>query len=148
MASIDQETMMKVGAMAIGAVQPFVLRQYADKTYGSLIPQLGVWGTPSALAGIVLGGGATIAALAGMTMGIGIRNPLHQDLLLSYGAPALASTIAMAVSTQVVTATPQAYFAPQAGVQQAGIPSYAPASAAARNYKSLTQPQKNKLSVY
>ena len=137
---------MEIGALAVGAVQPFVLRQYADKQFGSLIPQIGVWGTPSALAGIVLGGGATIAALVGKTMNKGVTNPFHQNLLLAYGVPALAGTIAMAAVTQTVSATPQAYFAPQQ--QQVGLPKMVNGSAAARNYKSLTQPQKNKLSIY
>jgi len=149
MASMQTETLMKVGALAIGAAQPFILRQYADKTYGSLVSQLGVWGTPSALAGIIGGGGATAAALLGMFMGVGVKDPLYQEILLAYGVPALAGSVAMAAVTQTVAtsqAAPQAYFASQQG--QVGIPKHQVGSAAARNYASLTQPQRNKLSVY
>ena len=148
MASMQTETLMKVGALAIGAAQPFILRQYADKTYGSLVSQLGVWGTPSALAGIIGGGGATAAALLGMFMNVGVKDPLYQEILLAYGVPALAGSVAMAAVTNTVSATPQAYYNAQAGVQAVGVPKQVPGSAAARNYASLTQPQKNKMSVY
>ena len=99
MASFEQETAMEIGALVIGAAQPFVLRQYADKTMGSGLPQLGVWGTPSALAGIILGGGATVVALAGKLMNKGVTDPLTQNILLMYGVPALAGSVAMAAVT-------------------------------------------------
>jgi len=144
MASMQNETLMKVGALAIGTAQPYILRNFADVKYGSVIPQLGVYGTPSALAGIIVGGGATAAALIGMFTGKGLTDPLYQEIALAYGVPALTGSVVMAALTQTVasTSTAQAVFRPNAGPQPVGSQ-----SPAARNLASLTPAQRASQSV-
>jgi len=144
MASFEKEVLLEVGALAVGAVQPFVLRQYADTKFGTLIPQLGVYGTPSALAGIIGGGAATAAALVGMFMNKGLTDPLYQKVALAYGVPALVGSITMAALTQTVSAnaSAQAVFRPNAGPAPVG--SQSPAQ---RNLASLTPAQRASQSV-
>lgn len=55
------EMMAEIGGAAVGALQTPLLRQYLDPKYPAMIPQLGTFGTPSAVAGIV-GGSITLAA--------------------------------------------------------------------------------------
>ena len=138
MASFEQEVLIDVGALVIGTAQPFVLRQYVDTKFGSVVPQLGVYGTPSALAGIVVGGIATAASLVGMFMNKGVKNPMHQKVLLAYGVPALTASLIMASLTQTVSSAPQAVFRPQVGGAQSPV---------AKNYASLSQAQRQNLSV-
>jgi len=57
------EMMAEIGGAAVGALQTPLLREYLDPKYPALIPQLGKFGTPSAVAGIVGGGIALVAAL-------------------------------------------------------------------------------------
>lgn len=57
------EMVAEIGGAAVGALQTPLLRQYLDPKYPALIPQLGKFGTPSAVAGIVVGGIALAAAL-------------------------------------------------------------------------------------
>lgn len=57
------EMMAEIGGAAVGALQTPLLRQYLDPKYPALIPQLGKFGTPSAIAGIAGGGIALAAAL-------------------------------------------------------------------------------------
>lgn len=57
------EMMAEIGGAAVGALQTPLLRQYLDPKYPALISQLGRFGTPSAVAGIALGGIALVAAL-------------------------------------------------------------------------------------
>jgi len=57
------EMMAEIGGAAVGALQAPLLRQYLDPKYPALISQLGKFGTPSAVAGIAVGGIALAAAL-------------------------------------------------------------------------------------
>lgn len=57
-----------IGA-GVGALQTPLIRVYVDPTYGSVIPQLGTFGTPSALAGMIGGGSAIAIGALGMTRG-------------------------------------------------------------------------------
>ena len=88
MMSEGQELAVEIGAAVIGTAQPFLLRTYADTTYGTLIPQIGAYGTPSCLAGIVAGGAATIAGIASLLYGKGIQDRALAKIALSYGVPA------------------------------------------------------------
>lgn len=144
MAAYENEVLMEIGALVIGSVQPFALRQFADTKFGSIIPQLGVYGTPSALAGIIAGGGAAAAALVGMFMNKGVTDPMIQKLLLSYGVPALVGSVTMAALTQTVASgtSAQAVFRPNAGPLPVGSQ-----SPAARNMASLTPQQRLNQSV-
>lgn len=57
------EMLAEIGGAAVGALQTPLLRHYLDPKYPALIPQLGKFGTPSAVAGIVGGGIALAVAL-------------------------------------------------------------------------------------
>ena len=50
----------KVGVVvmgaAIGSAQTFILREFVDKQYGTIIPGIGNWGYPSVVAGVGVGG--------------------------------------------------------------------------------------------
>jgi len=142
MASFEQEVLIDVGALVIGTAQPFVLRQYVDTKFGAVVPQLGVYGTPSALAGIIAGGIATGASLIGMFMNKGVKDPMVQKVLLAYGVPALTGSLIMASLTQTVSSggtSAQAVFRPQ---QVGGAQ-----SPVAKNYASLSPAQRQNLSV-
>jgi len=86
----------KVGVVvmgaAIGSAQTFILREFVDKQYGTIIPGIGNWGYPSVVAGVGIGGIATLLGIMG-TMG---KGPLYGDAAtaaLSYGVPALIGGI-------------------------------------------------------
>lgn len=95
------------GSATIGAAQTFVLREYVDKTNGVIVPQLGRFGTASALAGIILGGISTLLGALnffGMDRKISFVPHVGRDLqlaLLGYGIPALTSAILTAQFTSV-----------------------------------------------
>ena len=89
------EDFVTMGACAaVGTAQTFILREYVDKNYAPLIPQLGQWGMASTVIGIGAGIVATVAGLAGMFYNVGLRNPKHQLAALSYGVPAIVSGVA------------------------------------------------------
>ena len=148
-----QQIAAEVGAVAVGVVQPFLLRQYVDTRFGTLIPQIGAYGTPSALAGFGLGGGALGLGLAGLMMNKGpVRDPQVAKILISYGAAALTTSTVVAYLTPTVQAaaasgatSAQGVFRPQQKVVQA--PARA-VSAAAANYNSLNQQERLMKGVY
>jgi len=143
MVAYEHEVAFEVGALIVGAAQPFVLRQYVDTKFGAVIPQLGVYGTPSALAGIVAGGGATALSLIGMFAGKGVRDPMYQKLLLAYGVPSLTASLIMASLTQTsAISTAQGVFRPNAGPQMVG-----PQTPVAKNYASLSPAERQSMSV-
>ncbi len=140
MVDYNQEVLINVGALIVGSAQPFVLRQYVDTKFGAVIPQLGVYGTPSALAGIIAGGAASALGLVGLFTGKGVKDPMTQKVLLAYGVPALTGSLIMASLTQTVSSggtSAQAVFRPQQGAM----------SPAAKNYASLSPAQRQNLSV-
>jgi len=81
-----------VGA-AIGTAQTFVLREFADKIYGPIIPGIGAWGNPSVVAGIGAGGIATILGVLGLLGKGPITSEDTIGACLSYGVPALIGGI-------------------------------------------------------
>jgi len=90
---------------AIGSAQTFILREFVDKQYGPIIPQLGVWGYPSVVAGIGIGGIVTLLGVAGAS-GYG---PVRGDAItacLAYGIPALIGGVLSALYP--VTSPPRA----------------------------------------
>ena len=89
------EDFVTMGACAaIGTAQTFILREYVDKNYAPLVPQLGQWGMASTVIGIGAGIVATVAGLASMFYNVGLRNPKYQLAALSYGVPAIVSGVA------------------------------------------------------
>ena len=139
---------VKIGAAAIGVAQPFLLRQYADTQFGTVIPQIGAYGTPSARAGIVLGGGAITAAVVGKMYGKGLTDPMHQEIALAYGVPALGASLIIAYLTPTVQAaaksSAQGVFRPNKvlNAPAAGM------SAAEKNYASITPQARLNMGVY
>jgi len=111
----------KVGVIvmgaAVGSAQTFILREFVDKQYGTIIPGIGNWGYPSVVAGVGVGGIATLLGIMG-TMG---KGPLYGDsaiAALSYGIPALIGGIFSALypvapAGRVRAATPTLRLTPQ-----------------------------------
>ena len=147
MMSEGQELAVEIGAAVIGTAQPFLLRTYADTTYGTLIPQIGAYGTPSCLAGIVAGGAATIAGIASLLYGKGIQDRALAKIALSYGVPAVTASLIIAYMTPTIAtqAKSQAVFSPQ---KAAASGAQAATTAAARNLAALTPQQRSGLGVY
>lgn len=148
---------MEAGALVLGTAQPILLRQYVDTQFGAVIPQLGVYGTPSFLIGAVAGGIATVAAVASLVWNKGIRDPVLAKTLLAYGVPALTGSALIAFFTQTVSSTsqsvPQARFAPQAN-KATGVAAGSTVAPVAqvvtpvqRNYQSLTPAQKVAMAI-
>ena len=81
---------LKLVAMAGGAAQPFILKEYVFKgTDTLLVPQMGKFGKTSSVVNMAAGGVAVAAALIGKFMHKGLTREDYQDLALSYGVPAL-----------------------------------------------------------
>ena len=77
-------------ALAGGAAQPFILKEYVFKDDDPLlIPDLDKYGKTSSVVNMVAGGVAVAAALIGKYMHKGLIKEDYQDLALSYGVPAL-----------------------------------------------------------
>lgn len=145
----DNEVLVDVGAAVVGTAQTFLLREFVDKkSLTPMIPQLGKYGTASCLAGVGVGGAATAIALAKLMFNKGIQDERIARALLAYGVPALVSgglsafltpTVKrVAAAQQSSSATPQAYFKPQAQAKMGGIEA---------NYANLTQQEKINLGV-
>jgi len=81
---------LKLVAMAGGAAQPFILKEYVFKGNDTLlVPQLEKYGKTSSVVNMAAGGIAVAAALIGKYMHKGLTREDYQDLALSYGVPAL-----------------------------------------------------------
>lgn len=81
---------LKLVAMAGGAAQPFILKEYVFKGNDTLlVPQMGKYGKTSSVVNMAAGGVAVAAALIGKYMHKGLTREDYQDLALSYGVPAL-----------------------------------------------------------
>jgi len=77
-------------ALAGGAAQPFILKEYVFKGNDTLlVPQLEKYGKTSSVVNMAAGGIAVAAALIGKYMHKGLTREDYQDLALSYGVPAL-----------------------------------------------------------
>lgn len=85
-----------IGA-GIGAAQTIILREYVDKQYGSVIPQIGNWGNPSVLAGVGIGGVATALGALGMVGKGPIKSETTATSLVAYGISALVGGVLSAL---------------------------------------------------
>ena len=93
---VDRKEMAaEIGGVAVGVLQTPVLRVYADPKYGVIVPQLGKFGTPSALGGIAAG----VIALGIAYYGNEKRKltDIQVSALETYGAAALVGGIASGV---------------------------------------------------
>ena len=92
---VNNEEALVIGAGALGGVGvPFLVRHFfdTDKTTGQVrqfIPQLGAYGTPSALVGI--GTGAAGIAVGMFGNKLGVRDNRIRTAAFAYGVSALAS---------------------------------------------------------
>lgn len=86
------EDIVKLAAMAGGAAQPFILKQYVFKGNDTvLVPQMGQYGKTSSVVNMAASGVAIAAALVGKYMHKGLTRSEYQDIALSYGVPALTT---------------------------------------------------------
>ena len=79
-----------IGA-GLGALQTPLIREYLDPTYPAIIPQLGTFGSASALAGMVGGGAGLAIGVLGMTRGRDGRQRLSDIVVepaIDYGITA------------------------------------------------------------
>lgn len=106
---VNSNNLLMLGGVAtVGVAQTFILREFVDKTNGSIVKPLGKFGNASVLAGVIGGGLATVAALASMfNINLPVVPKLGKDtqmLALCYGVPALASSVAMTMLSPVTPA--------------------------------------------
>jgi hypothetical protein len=103
---IEGEVIAKMGASAVGVAQTYLVREFVDKksTY-PLVNFLGKYGTASCLAGVGLGTIATAAGLIGMTTRHLSNDSFVNEMLVSYGVPALTSGILSGYTTPVKIVT-------------------------------------------
>jgi hypothetical protein len=143
----NQDVLIEVGAAVVGSAQTFALREFVDKkSLTPIVPQLGKYGTASCIAGVGVGGIALAVGLASVMFGKGIKDERIARALIAYGAPALVTgalsgfltqTVRRVVTPSASSATPQAYFAPQA-TTVGGVEA---------NYANLSQMEKINLGV-
>lgn len=89
---MDSMELVKTVAPAVGVAQPFLLRNMVFAgTDTVLVPQMGKYGKTSSVVNMATSGAAIVAAMVGKHMRQGVTNPEHQDILLAYGVPALAT---------------------------------------------------------
>ena len=82
-----RETGIVIAGSAVGTAQTWILREYIDDKWS--IEQLGNWGKPSVLLGIVGGGLATVVGAFVEK----VRSEELKAFLVSYGVPALVGGI-------------------------------------------------------
>ena len=91
----NEDALLIGGGAAAGVGVPYLVRKYADVDENGqvrvLVEQLGTYGTPSALTGIVSGAAGIAVGMFGNKLGI--RDARIQIAALAYGVPALASGI-------------------------------------------------------
>jgi len=144
----DSEVLIDVGAAVVGSAQTYVLKEFVDKkSLTPIVPQLGKYGTASCIAGVGAGGIALGVGLVGLLFNKGIKDERINRALIAYGAPALVTGALSGLLTPTVrrvvpaaqqsSATPQAYFKPQA----------APMGGVEANYANLSQMEKINLGV-
>ena len=104
---IQGEVVMNMGAMAFGVAQTYIVREMVDKNSRyPLIGFLGKYGVASCVAGVALGGAATAVGLIGMSTRHLLNDPTINNVLVSYGVPALVSGALSGYTTPVRVVTP------------------------------------------
>jgi hypothetical protein len=106
----EKEVLMLAGAGAAGAAQTYLIQKFVEPTQGNWVPQIGGFGRPSALLGIVGGAAAIAAAYLAMTGKIQyIRDPRIQFALLGYGGAALAGGVLAGMNAGGLSASSRAF---------------------------------------
>jgi hypothetical protein len=90
----EKEVLILAGAGAAGVAQTYLVQRFVEPTQGNWVPQLGAFGRPAALLGIVGGVGAIAVAFLSMKRQITyVSDPRIQFALLGYGGASLASGV-------------------------------------------------------
>jgi len=106
----EKEVLILAGAGAAGVAQTFLVQKFVEPTQGNWVPQLGAFGRPAALLGIVGGIGAIAVAYLAMKRQITyVSDPRLQFALLGYGGSALASGIVTGMAGGGMGATSRAF---------------------------------------
>ena len=101
----EKEVLMIAGAGVAGVAQTYLIQKFVEPTQGNWVPQLGGFGKPSAIIGIVTGAGAIAVAYLAMTRKIGfVNDPRIQFALLGYGGSVLATGILSGMNATVASA--------------------------------------------
>jgi len=108
----EKEVAMLAGGSAIGIVQTYLLQKFVDNSGANWVPQIGGFGKPSALVGIVAGAAAIALGFVSMKTHRFLGDPRLQNLLVSYGGAALTTGIlsgmTMTSASSVARAFPRA----------------------------------------
>jgi hypothetical protein len=106
----EKEVAILAGASAAGVVQTLLIQKYIEPTQGNWVPQIGAFGKPGALLGIVSGVVAIAVGYLAMKRQITyVADPRLQFALLGYGGSALASGVVAGVLGGGMTATSRAF---------------------------------------
>lgn len=106
----EKEVLILAGAGAAGAAQTYLIQRFVEPTQGNWVPQLGAFGKPAALIGIVGGAAAVVVSYLSMTRKITyISDPRMQFALLGYGGAALASGVVAGIMGGGLTAVSRAF---------------------------------------
>ncbi len=106
----EKEVAMLAGGSAAGVVQTYLLQKFWDNSGANLVPQLGGFGKPSALIGIVAGAAAIAVGFVSMKTHRFLGDPRLQNLLVAYGGAALTTGIlsGMSMTQSMARAFPRA----------------------------------------
>ncbi len=108
----EKEVAMLAGGSAAGVVQTYLLQKFWDNSGSgaNLVPQLGGFGKPSALIGIVAGAAAIAVGFVSMKTHRFLGDPRLQNLLVAYGGAALTTGIlsGMSMTQSMARAFPRA----------------------------------------
>jgi len=96
-----KETGIVIAGATVGTAVPFLMREYIDDKWS--VEQLGNWGKPSVLTGIITGG---LATALGAFFGGKIRSEDLRTFLVSYGVPALVEGILFGIFPKQTTTAP------------------------------------------
>lgn len=96
----EKEVLILAGAGAAGVAQTWLIQKFVEPSTPSLVPQIGNFGRPSALIGIVTGVAAIAVGYLAMARKIAIiSDPRIQFALLGYGGSVLATGILAGMGT-------------------------------------------------
>lgn len=98
-----KEALMMAGFGAAGVAQALIVQKFVPDT--NWIPQLGSFGRPSALIGILTGAGAMALGIYSMKTGMLTHDPRIQYGLMAYGGASLASGLVVGLAPMLGAAS-------------------------------------------